>query len=476
MATLTKGKTFTQPSSNNTATDLNNLVDLATIQNVGALVNEISPVAIQSGASLLGGTTGTAGTTVPALRKLGTTANDAAPGTVADSNGLTTAKALKFGSNTAINLSTTNPTAGQLLSYDGTNIVGLNSAATAWSAGGASADSANSGSDTTLHTDTAGEFTKLQVGYLIRLPSVSATAAGFVSSITGDDLVLSGINMGTNNNVAWEYQIGSQKRPWNDKTAKSALFTVANTDTGQLFECSTSGGSYVATLPSAAGFRKGDSVSFAKTSDDANSVTVTCVGGDTFSGVTSATTIALSTRGATLTLVSDGAGIWRVVAKRGLRGDALQTSARISTATVGSSITTPHFNPNTGTAPTSAMGEEILTTGAVLKMKPQSGFSILHVRGMICGGLTGGAYVTLALFSGATLLAVNAVGYDGNAKDMFQQRIDFHVASPAANTEITFVLRAAVNSNAFRVNGFNGNNTLIAGGAVSWLEVVEEAA
>ena len=122
MAVLRKGKVFVQPSSDNSATDLNNLVDLATIQAVGSLPGEIAPAAIAAGRSF-GGQVGTAISTTPALRALGTGANDAAAG-------LTSGIATKaqFGA-TVIPFSATAPTTGQVLAFDGTQSPGAQSSA-----------------------------------------------------------------------------------------------------------------------------------------------------------------------------------------------------------------------------------------------------------------------------------------------------------------------------------------------------------
>src|ERR1035438_4995230 len=78
------------------ASQVNALVSTATIQGVGSGNNEIAAAAIESGKGF-GGTTGTAAPTTPALRAIGTGANDAAAGTTAG-----VATSLQFGSNTAL--------------------------------------------------------------------------------------------------------------------------------------------------------------------------------------------------------------------------------------------------------------------------------------------------------------------------------------------------------------------------------------
>lgn len=95
---------------------------------------------------------------------------------------------------------------------------------------------------------------------------------------------------------------------------KTAAFTAdAN---AEVYLCSTTGGAYAATLPSAASskvYSSGRAVrlTFKRTTATANAVTVTAVGSETIDG---SGTYALSAQYATVTVVSDGTN-WQIVSK-----------------------------------------------------------------------------------------------------------------------------------------------------------------
>lgn len=78
-ANFSTTQNFLQPSTGNTAAALNNIVGGLSVSGVGSGAAEIAAAIIETGTTV-GGVTGSAGAGSPALRKLGTGANDAAAG------------------------------------------------------------------------------------------------------------------------------------------------------------------------------------------------------------------------------------------------------------------------------------------------------------------------------------------------------------------------------------------------------------
>lgn len=453
-ATFTTGKTFTQPSSNNTATDLNNAVNLATVANIGSGNGEIAADAIESGATYKG-VVGTAAAATPALRKLGTGANDALAG-----NGVpTAASGLKFGANAVIPLSATNPIANTFLQYDGTNIVGATPSSSSATTGTGTVTTA-AASPNVVGVGTK-FLTELRVGYLLTINSVTWR----VVTITDNLNVVVNANWGAiNAGVAYTYAAVPTLRAWNDQTAKSAVFSVAATDVGQLFVCDKSGGSYAATLCAASSFGKGDNVAFMVKTDDSNSVTITCAGADTFTD--GSTTLVLTTIGASATLVSDGVSVWGVVSKTRLNGEVIQKN-RTETAT--KQTVTAHIASTVAMTTGNSTKINLLDTS----IAPKSVVSRIHITGKVTGAGSGaGQLVCIGVFSGATLIDVVIAEVPQGGKG-FTVPLDC-IYTSGSLAAATISVYAALTAGSFFHLGSETGATLYGGNVHSCVDVAEE--
>jgi len=455
MATLGRGKTFSQPSSGNTATDLNNLVDLATIQDVGALAGEIAAAAIETG-KVYKGRTGTANASTPALRVIGTGANDAAAGNTA---GIATS--LQFGSNTAIPLDTANPTTGQFVRFDGTKFVGATPSSTA-AITGTGTVSSSSASPTITGVGTK-FLTEVGINYLFTIGSVTWR----VTAIASDTSLTVNANWGANNSgQAFTFVIAQAKRPWGSITAKTTTFSAAITDAGVLFKCDTSGGAYAGTLPAASGFSIGDTVAFIKTTDDANAMTVTCAGSDAF--VDASTTFPLKTIGASLTCQSDGVSQWKIVSSTRIQGQLIQ-SVR-STDTAQQTINKTCSLSNTPTTSNTGKVAPLSVT-----ITPKSAFTTLRLRGLITGaGNTAGQRIVIAIFNSSTLVAAFA-SCAPQGPGTFGTPIELEVTS-GGTSAITFDVYIGTTSGSYFYLGDSGSGASLFGANVTNFFSVSEVA
>lgn len=379
------------------ASQVNNLVNTAEAQNVGSGNTEIAAAAIESGA-VFGGVTGTAGTTTPALRALGTGANDAAAGNAIPAF----AAGLKAGANT-LPLDTSAISTGAYLTFDGTKITGGTPSSTTATAG---VGTVSTGTSSPTVTGVSTKFTtQLQVGYLITVGAVTWR----IIAIASDTSLTVNANWGANNSgQAYSYQVTTRARPWNTVTAKTTTFSGAATDAGNVFSCDTSGGAYTGTLPAANSFLPGDTIAFIKITDDLNSLSVTCAGSDTY--VDTTVTMKLTTYGASVTLQSDGVSIWRVVASFRLPGRLLQVFRQNDT-------TTTSISTHLAKSVTPTTGNTTKITGiSGLTITPYSANTVLKIHVTLQGNCnTNGQYIVVAIFgtvSGptVTLLGIGVIG------------------------------------------------------------------
>lgn len=364
MATLTRNKTFPL-NTDLSRQDFYDLIDQSGVSNVGQDNGDLAASLIESGLTV-GGVTGTAAASAPALRKLGTGANDACAGNDARLADARTATALKHGS-TVVNLGSTVPTAGQVLGYDGSNWNPQSAGAATWTAGNGTADSANSGADTVVTADTAGAFAALQVGWLVRLDGDDALVGRITSITDSSTIVLGGINLGTQNNVAWAFQIVARNRAWDSIRNISSVdspVTLTASDTGLLVLVDTSGGNVEVNLPKCTTFGT-NSVSIKKITDDTKAVTVKTASGDNI-GADNAMTLAM--RGSSITLVSDGLNNWATVIQYAVTsasaGSIVLQRIRLQSTAAANVATLLPAGGNIALAPVITDGTEILTSAS----------------------------------------------------------------------------------------------------------------
>lgn len=455
MGNLQTGHIFTEPSVNNHAADLNNAVNLATIQGVGSLPGEMAAGTIALNKTF-GGVIGTAASNTPAMRALGTGANDAAAGTTAGN-----ATALQFGANTPIPLQAANPSNGQIIAFSGGQIVGVSQSSAA-PIGGTGTVSTAVASPAVTGTGTK-FLTELAVNYLITVGSVTWR----VISIASNTSLQVNANWGVlNTTQAFTYIISAARRPWNSITSKSTTFAGAASDAGVLFACDTSGGSYAGTLPAASSFAPGDTASFMTTTDDANVLTVTCAGGDAF--VDGSTTFPLTTIGGLITCESDGVSQWKIVSSERTSGTVIQRV--MASDSTQQDITTHIATPST--TPTTSNTTKIAPLS--LSITPKSAFSKIRVRGLITGdGSNSGQITVFALFTSTTLLGSFVQGKPQSVS-VCGTPIDFEMTS-GTTSALPIDLYIGCTNSTYHYLGTNTGASLF-GGSVTNILVIEEIA
>jgi hypothetical protein len=472
MATLTSGTTISTGQTIDGAggsaanKNLNDLVNLATIANVGALTGEIAADAIETGVAFKG-VTGSAVAATPALRKLGTGANDAAAG-----DQVMTADKLKF--TATIPISTTNPTSGYLLGYNGTSIIGVAPAAAFALTGTGTVDTAVGSATVTANGGAGTQFqTELKVGDTITVGATPLTRK-IIAISSQFSLTVDQAWGALNTNQAFTYVPGVQPRPWNDKTAKSANFSVVAADSGQMFQIDNSGANIVVTLCAASAFNKGDSVGFIKVNEDVaaavKTITINRAGADTFTD--GSTSKVISTRGASLTIVSDGVSKWHIVVAERIAGQTIQ-SKRVTSSTASAAIGATFFTPLSG-VPVNTQGTEVLTTSAALVLTPTSINTKLVIRGSLIGGSgNDNHYHCVAVWNGSTLLGCSVRGIAANkSQTIFTHDFEFYVTSTTVS-EITFALRTGQDGGNYYMNAAGTGAAVFGGNLQSWIEVAE---
>lgn len=447
MATIT----VTTPVSDNVlsdAADFNAITSSAAVSNI---VNADLAASMKDGAA-----------GVETARSLGTGALQATAGNDARLTDDRTASGIRFGTNSPVPFDSALPTTGQFLRFNGASIIGADPSATANITGTGTVSTATA-SQTVTGVGTK-FLTELAVGFLITVNSVTWR----VTAIASDTSLTVNANWGANNSgQAYTYIISVAKRAWNTISTKSTTFTAADTDSGVLFACDGSGGAYVATLPAANKFSPGDTIAFAKTTDDVNTISITCAGSDVFDDNT--TVRAITMVGSSITICSNGVGVWRVVAKNRMKGEIIQQTRNTDSTAQDLTTVIP-----TNAAPTWTDGTAISPLKVTLT--PVSAFSKIRVRGYIPAGTTNGRYLAAAIFS--TVSAVHVF------RNVSAQRIagaSYHLV-----LEFNFVFTSGSTGSAMdidvRLGPDNGtlfylrdqSGTALYGGLQASLEVTEE--
>lgn len=455
------------------AQDFEDLVELATftITEVGGGASDLAAGIIETGVAV-GSITGTATASQAAMRKLGTGTNDACAGDDSRLSDARDADALKFGSNAALPLDTSDPSTGEYLKWDGSKWTGGTPSSTAFETGTGTVDttsgtatvSANGGSGTTFQD-------QLKIGDRIKIGSETKRIINIASQTS---LTVNSNWTSNNSNQAFTYQASPDIRPWavTESQSLSGSLTVDDSDIGKLIEIDPNGAARTVDLPAASSYNSGDSVSFKKVTDDTDAVTIDANGSDTIDGLA---TLELKNLGAAVTLVSDGVSNWRVVSSKRLAGDIIQRK-RVSSAALVGAITAKPTNSLPDGAPVLADGTEVLTTSSALQLTPTSTTSTVRVRGLLHGGCTdGGMYISVTVNDGTSVLGGTVV-MSGN--DNFRKAMDIpfeFTFTPGSTDQITFACKVAVSGNTFYPNGDNSNNQLLGGLAPSFIEVTEEA-
>ena len=407
---------------------------------------------------------GVAGT--PSLRTLGSGAQQAASGTDSRLSDARTGTGLKFGS-TVIPCSSSVPAVGTFLKYDGSNIIGANPGAGA-NITGTGTVTTSIGSPTVTGSGT--KFTvELQPGYLIVVNSETQR----ILSIASDTSLTTTANWaGANAGAAFTYIISVKYRPFDRTVVKTSSFTVQLGDAGSTFACDPTGGAITATLPAASSFLDGDTLTFVKTTDNVNAITITPNGTDTIDGLN--TSKSFKAYNNAVTIQHSGSGQWTVVAERYRQGLRIQ-SKRVQSSAVVSAISQSVATLPTGAVTTSS-GKEVLTGSSALVLTPTSANNVLRVRGLLFGSTNGGGVEVAAIVSDGSVVRCATVKQFGDASDRSAKDIPFEFTYvPGSLSAITFKLAVAVNNNVFNLNSDPSGTQFLGGSLFSWIEVTEEA-